>query len=170
MKANESVCSYHVKYTSESESRLCSSLNFKEYLARSRRDIRSLSDCNWTRTHNHLVHNRTLNHLAKVVIFFLNCWVFDYELSGCGFKSSCNHLKQIWFANKRRTSTWKVMLSKRRFLFPIYNLVRWWQNINRRYTVWCIFFISWSRSTNKRTNRFIRIFSLMYRSYIDTLT
>ena len=26
-----------------------------------------LSDCNWTRTHNHLVHKRTLNHLAKLV-------------------------------------------------------------------------------------------------------
>ena len=25
-----------------------------------------LSDCNWTRTHNHLVHTRTLNHLAKL--------------------------------------------------------------------------------------------------------
>ena len=24
------------------------------------------SDCNWTRTHNHLVHKRTLNHLAKL--------------------------------------------------------------------------------------------------------
>ena len=23
------------------------------------------SDCNWTRTHNHLVHKRTINHLAK---------------------------------------------------------------------------------------------------------
>ena len=29
--------------------------------------IRSLSDCNWNRTHNHLVHKRTLNHLAKLV-------------------------------------------------------------------------------------------------------
>ena len=35
-------------------------------LARSRREIRSLSDCNWTRTQNHLVHKRTLNHLAKL--------------------------------------------------------------------------------------------------------
>ena len=26
----------------------------------------NLSDCNWTRTHNHLVHKRTLNHLAKL--------------------------------------------------------------------------------------------------------
>ena len=25
----------------------------------------SLSDCNWARTHNHLVHKRTLNHLVK---------------------------------------------------------------------------------------------------------
>ena len=24
-------------------------------------------DCNWTRTHNHLVHKGTLNHLAKLV-------------------------------------------------------------------------------------------------------
>ena len=27
----------------------------------------SLGDCNWTRTNNHLVHKRTLNHLAKMV-------------------------------------------------------------------------------------------------------
>ena len=25
-----------------------------------------LSDCNWTRIHNHLVRKRTLNHLAKL--------------------------------------------------------------------------------------------------------
>ena len=24
------------------------------------------NDCNWIRTHNHLVHKRTLNHLAKL--------------------------------------------------------------------------------------------------------
>ena len=27
-------------------------------------------DCNWIRTHNHLVHKRTLNHLAKLAFFF----------------------------------------------------------------------------------------------------
>ena len=27
------------------------------------------SDCNWTRTHNHLVHKRTLNHLANHLAF-----------------------------------------------------------------------------------------------------
>ena len=29
-------------------------------------DKRSLSDCNWTRTPNHLVHKRPLNHLDKL--------------------------------------------------------------------------------------------------------
>ena len=33
-----------------------------------------LSDCNWTRTHNHLIHKRTLNHLAKLPGVF--CFVF----------------------------------------------------------------------------------------------
>ena len=28
-----------------------------------------LHDCNWTRTHNHLVHKRTLNHIAKLNLF-----------------------------------------------------------------------------------------------------
>ena len=27
----------------------------------------SCSDCNWTRTQNHLVHKGTLNHLTKLV-------------------------------------------------------------------------------------------------------
>ena len=26
------------------------------------------NDCNWIRTHNHLVHKRTLNHLAKLAM------------------------------------------------------------------------------------------------------
>ena len=81
-------------------------------------------DCSWTWTHNHLVHKRTINHLAKLAkclrsvvstylygafdCMFLSChvsvskwihtpvwlngWVFVYELSGCGFESSCSHL------------------------------------------------------------------------------
>ena len=62
----ESVCSYHVTYAFQSESTLYSCLNVKELLARSRREIWSLSDCNWIRTHNHLVRKGTLNHLAKL--------------------------------------------------------------------------------------------------------
>ena len=60
-----SVCSYHVTCAFQSESTLYSCLNIKELLARSRREIWSLSDCNWTRTHNHLDHKRTLNHLVE---------------------------------------------------------------------------------------------------------
>ena len=143
------VCFYHVTYAFQSESTLYKCLNVKELLARSRREIWRWSDCNWIRTHNHLVHKRTLNHLAKLAkwlscvvstylygafdCMFLSChvrvsewihtrvrdmiktysqmhrtdkysqhssiiwpawlngWVFVYELSGCGFESSCSH-------------------------------------------------------------------------------
>ena len=57
-------------------------LNVKEVFARNERDIWNLSDFNGTRTHNHLVRKRTLNHLV-------------YELSGCGFESRCSHLR-LW--------------------------------------------------------------------------
>ena len=60
------LCSYHVTYAFQSESTLNTCLNVKELLARSRRVIWSLSDCNWTRTQNHLIRKRTLNHLAKL--------------------------------------------------------------------------------------------------------
>ena len=52
-----------LKYAFQSESTLYSCRNVKELLARSRRQIWSLSDCNWTRTQNHLVCKQTLNHL-----------------------------------------------------------------------------------------------------------
>ena len=48
------VCSCHVTYTFQSESTLYICLN-----------VRELLDCNWTRTQNHLVRKRALNHLAK---------------------------------------------------------------------------------------------------------
>ena len=31
---------------------------------------KGLSDCNWTRTQNHLVYKRTINHLAKLAKLF----------------------------------------------------------------------------------------------------
>ena len=73
---------------------------YVEYFAKSNL---FLSDCNWSRTHNHLVHKRTLNYLAKgefgslaIRPVWLNGWVFVYELSGCGFESSCSRLN-FWF-------------------------------------------------------------------------
>ena len=55
-------------------------LNDKELLARSRHEIWSLSDCNWTQTHNRLVHKRTINHLAKLAKW-LRCVVSTYVYS-----------------------------------------------------------------------------------------
>ena len=43
-------------------------LNVKELLAQSRHEIWSFSDCNWTRTQNHLVRKQTLNHLTKLAM------------------------------------------------------------------------------------------------------
>ena len=57
------VCSYHATYAFQSEFTLYSCLNVKEFFAQSRLEIWSLSDCNWTRTHNHLVHK---DFLGKV--------------------------------------------------------------------------------------------------------
>ena len=71
------VCSCHVTYTFQSKSTLYSCLNVKELLARSRREIWRWSDCNWTRTQNHLVLKRTLNHLAKLTKW-LRCVLSTY--------------------------------------------------------------------------------------------
>ena len=65
-KSSVTVCSYNVTYAFQSESTLYICLNVKELLAQNRRDIGTLSDCNGTRTRNHLVRKRTLNHLAKL--------------------------------------------------------------------------------------------------------
>ena len=85
----------HATYALQSESTLYSCLNVKELLARSRREISSVSDCNWTRNHNHLVNKKTLNHLAKLVS--LAKWLSVSELTGCEFESSCSHLIMFKF-------------------------------------------------------------------------
>ena len=106
------VCSYHITYAFQSESALYSCLNVKKLLARSRRVIWSLSDCNWTRQ-NHLVRKRTLNHLAKLTkwlrlakTFWPNGWVFVNELSDSGFESSCSHLRKMSHLDFR----WEITL------------------------------------------------------------
>ena len=69
---NETRSKYYlyvlVTYAFQSESTLYSCLNDQELLARSRCKVWILSDCIWIRTHNHLVHKRTPNHLAKLAI------------------------------------------------------------------------------------------------------
>ena len=48
----------------------------------------NISDCNWTWTHNHLVHKRTLDHLVKLAKW-LSCVVstYLYGASDCMFLS-----------------------------------------------------------------------------------
>ena len=60
------VCYYHVTYAFQSESTLYSCLNVEELFARNKRDIWSLSDSTEIRTHNNLIHKRTLNYLARL--------------------------------------------------------------------------------------------------------
>ena len=59
-------------------------LNFGK-IARTRYEIWGLSDCNGTRTHNHIVCKQILNHLAII--------------SGCGLKPRYSHL---------RVSSWQM--------------------------------------------------------------
>ena len=65
----------HTSFAVNLQSIVC--LNVKELLARSRHHIWSLSDSNGIRTHNHLVHKRTPNHLAKLAKW-LSCAVSTY--------------------------------------------------------------------------------------------
>ena len=74
--------SCHVTYAIQSESTLYSCLNVKELLAWSRCEIWSLSDCNWTRTHNQLVQKWTLNHLTKLG---------QFTACPSGWKSCCSN-------------------------------------------------------------------------------
>ena len=92
------VCSYHVMYAFRNESILHSCLNVKVLLAQNRHKIWSLSDCNWTPTHNYLVHKLSLNHLAKLAkCSFMNClWVWVMLQSVI---TLCSCLKGLFICN-----------------------------------------------------------------------
>ena len=78
-----SVSSYHVTYEFYSESTHCSCLNVKELLARNRRDIWSLSDCNRIRPHHHLVRKRALNYIVKLAFFEITELCCEYLSVWC---------------------------------------------------------------------------------------
>ena len=65
------VCSCHVTYAFQSESTLYSCLNVKELFARSRLEIWSSSDCNWTRPRTTLFESSCSHLDFKPVYFFL---------------------------------------------------------------------------------------------------
>ena len=75
------VCSYHISYEFQSESTLYSCVDVEEFLARNRHHISSLSYSNQIPTHNHIVHKRTIHHLAKLTkslscVLVLVCTVY----------------------------------------------------------------------------------------------
>ena len=85
---NMTVCSYHVTYEFQSGSTLCAR-NSSKLLAQNRRKIFRLSDCNGTRTHNHLIRKRTLNHLAKLakgLSSVLYIWLYVLIMSRTSFR------------------------------------------------------------------------------------
>ena len=96
------VCYYHLTYAFQSESTLYSCLNVKDILARSRHGIWSLSDFNWTRTHNHLVHKRALNHLAKLVNWLSCDWAVFFTCSEYGVPWHSDNYR-VWIHSKTRT-------------------------------------------------------------------
>ena len=101
------VCSCHVTYAFQSESTLYSCLNVKELLARKRHEIWILSDCNWTRTYNHLVHKQTFNHLAKLTKW-LSCVVSSYLCGAfdCMFLSCHGCVSDYTVCIHSETHTW----------------------------------------------------------------
>ena len=105
------VCSYNAPYAFQSESTLYICLNVKKLLARNRREIWSLSHCNETRTYNHLVHKRTLSHLAK----WSNDWVVLWVIICTVHLNLCSYLVTYAFQSEITLckSTLYVQLSVR---------------------------------------------------------
>ena len=117
------VYSYHFTCAFQSESKPYSCLNIKELLARSRHEIWSLTDCNWRRTQNQLVHKRTLKHLGKLVKW-LSCvlstclyGIFECMLSESRLYSCVNVKEPI--AQSRReiwsVSDWNWIRERRKW-------------------------------------------------------
>ena len=117
---------FYVTCTFYSESILCSFLNVKERLARTRRDIWELSDCNRSWTHNHLVRKWTLDHLPKLAkslscvlstylygafnCMFLSChlrvleWIHTLQLCKCQGTLCSKHARYLKFKWLQRYS------------------------------------------------------------------
>ena len=93
------LCSCHVTYAFQSERTLYSCLNVKELLARSRHEIWRLSDSNWIRTQNHLVHKRILNHLVKwLSVRLWTNWIWvRIQLQSLKYLSISTKIYQYYF-------------------------------------------------------------------------
>ena len=100
--------SCHVRF--ETEFSLCSCFIVKELLARSRCEIWSLSDCNWTRIHNRLVEKnlRNLNDPKCMIKVCSDC-------SPWNIISSCN--ADSWSSTAKMVVNQIVMMKLMKFCF-----------------------------------------------------
>ena len=121
------VCSCHFTYAFQSESTLYSYLNVKELFAGNRCDIRSLSVCCRTQTHNHLVCKQTLNQLAKLtkkLSYVVSTYLydaFDSMLLSCHVRlSEWIHLSQE-FLDIQETIEWGFTLKCIHDMLTTYN-------------------------------------------------
>ena len=70
-----------------------------------------LSDCNWTRTHNQLVHKRTLNHLAKPFNKAFLAFVLGFQFllfiwsTGSTSWNSCRATSSFWTFSSQLSSS-----------------------------------------------------------------
>ena len=114
----------------QSESTLYNCLNVKELVDQIRRHIWCLSDNNRIRTHNHLVHKQTLNHLAKLTslakwlsVHLRTKWLWVRIRLGSLIFSTFSAV--YWFPWNFRLSetTDGLKLLKNNFLSFLYNLL-----------------------------------------------
>ena len=77
-----------------------------ELVAQSRREIWSISDCHWTRNHNHLHHQQRFNHLTKLTKLLI-CVVSIYlhGASNCMFLSFHMHDSELF--HTRQLPEWE---------------------------------------------------------------
>ena len=93
------------KYSKEQ----CKQDYMPSFISRNIQEYIWLCDCNRTRTHNHIVRKRTLNHLTIWPVW-LNRWVFVYEISGCVSESCCKlKLQVLRLFGARSSSTFRQL-------------------------------------------------------------
>ena len=82
----------------------------KEFL-----DIQATIECGFTlkcvhdtiRTYNQMHRtDKYSQHSSIIWPVWLNGWVFVYELNGCGFESSCSHLKVRYISQHLNNPSW----------------------------------------------------------------
>ena len=115
---------YHATYAFQSESTLYTCLNVRKLLARNRRNIRSLNDCNEIQTNNHFICKWTLNHLVN--------WF-----------SVCLQTKRLWVQIplqllknlQLQTNLSEVLHRSKNFVRTVYLLCKRHVKVQLKYTV-----------------------------------